>query len=208
MELLKGEYASTILMPTKIYIFGNWMEWHICGDSCPINKCTHLDKYAMPLSKDIFDALGQAKVFNTLDLRFGYHKLPLKEGDKVKMTFWGIDHYGKDCLYQWWFLPFSLKNAPAKFQRVMDRVLARLGFAKCYIDDIIVFSSTSKDHKYHLYEVFRRLKDHNLKFHPSKCRFFRIQVEYLGHMIYLGGLGIYKAKVEAISHVPQLTYIS
>jgi hypothetical protein len=55
----------------------------MCGDYCLINKRTRLDKYAMPLPKEIFDALGQAKVFNTLDLKYGYHQLPLKEGDKV-----------------------------------------------------------------------------------------------------------------------------
>jgi hypothetical protein len=36
-------------------------------------KWTHLDKYAMPLPKEIFDTLRNAKVFNILDLRFGYH---------------------------------------------------------------------------------------------------------------------------------------
>jgi hypothetical protein len=36
--------------------------------------------------------------------------LPLKEGDKVKETFWGIDPHAKYCLYQWKFLPFGLKN--------------------------------------------------------------------------------------------------
>jgi hypothetical protein len=55
-----------------------------------------------------------------LDLGFGYHQLPLREGDKVKLTFWGIDPHGKDCLYQWKFLPFGLKNALAEFQKVMD----------------------------------------------------------------------------------------
>ncbi len=54
----------------------------------------------------------------------------------------GVDPHGKDCLYQWKFLPFGLKNALAKFQRVMDQMLAGLGFAKCYFDDIIVFSPT------------------------------------------------------------------
>ncbi len=53
----------------------------------------------MPLLEEIFDALGHAKIFNTLDLRSGYHQLPLKEGDKVKTTFWGIDPHEKDCLY-------------------------------------------------------------------------------------------------------------
>ncbi len=85
-----------------------------------MNKRTCLDKYAKPLLEDIFDALGQAKVFSILDLRSGYHQLPLKEGDKVKITFWGIDPHGKDCLYQWKILPFGLKNALVKFQRVMD----------------------------------------------------------------------------------------
>jgi hypothetical protein len=40
--------------------------------------------------EEIFDAFGQAKVFNTLDLRSGYHQLPLREGDKVKITFWEL----------------------------------------------------------------------------------------------------------------------
>jgi hypothetical protein len=74
----------------------------------------------MPLPEEIFDAFGQAKIFSTLDLRSGYHQLPLKEGDKVRTTFWGIDPHGKDCLYEWWFLSFSLKNAPTNFQKMMD----------------------------------------------------------------------------------------
>jgi len=48
----------------------------------------HLNKYAMPLLEKIFDALGQAKVFSTSDLRSGYHQLSLREGEKVKTTFW------------------------------------------------------------------------------------------------------------------------
>jgi len=39
----------------------------MCGDYHLVNKWTHLDKYAMPLLEEIFDGLGQAKVFNTLD---------------------------------------------------------------------------------------------------------------------------------------------
>ncbi len=77
----------------------------------------------------------------------------------------------------------------------MDQVLAGFGFPKCYIDDNL----TLGDHLHHLQEVFRRLKEHNLKHHLSNCQFFHTRVEYLGHMIYLGGLGVQKVKVEAIS---------
>jgi hypothetical protein len=79
----------------------------------------------------------------------------------------------------------------------MDRVLVDCNFAKCYIDDIIVFSLTLEDNMHHLQEVFIRFKDHNLKFHLGKCHVFQTQVKYLGHMIYLGKLGVQKAKVEA-----------
>ncbi len=61
---------------------------------------------------------------------------------------------------------------------------------------------------HHLQEVFGKLEKHNLKLYQGKFRFFHIQVEYLGHMIHLGGLGIYKANVEAISQVPQPTNIN
>ncbi len=32
----------------------------------------------------------------------------------------------------------------------MDRVLAGLGFAKCYVDDITIFSSTLEYHRHQL----------------------------------------------------------
>jgi hypothetical protein len=99
-----------------------------------------------------------------LDLCFGYHQLPLKEGDKVKTTFWGINFYGKDCLYQWKFLPFGLKNAHVEFQRVMDWVLEEFGFTKCYVDNIIFSNLTLKDHTHHLQEVLGRLKTITLNF--------------------------------------------
>jgi hypothetical protein len=38
-----------------------------------MNKHTYLDMYVMPLPKEIFEALGEVKVFNTLDLRSSYH---------------------------------------------------------------------------------------------------------------------------------------
>jgi hypothetical protein len=80
-------------------------------------------------------------------------------------------------------LLFGLKNSFIKFQKVMDRILVGLDFAKCYIDDILVFSLTLRGHMHHLWEVFKRLKEHNLKLHPNKWWFFHTQVEYLGHMI-------------------------
>ncbi len=67
------------------------------------------------------------------------------------------------------FFPFGLNNALIEFLNVMDYELESFNFAKCYIDDIIVFNATSRDHKHHLHEVFRRFKNHNLKLDLNKC---------------------------------------
>ncbi len=104
----------------------------------------------MPIPEELFDAVGKARVFSTLDLRSGYHQLPLRLEDRVKTAFWGVDDDGRDMLFHWKFLPFGLKNSPSKFQRVMDQVLKWLPFAWCYIDDVIIFSDTHEEHIKHL----------------------------------------------------------
>jgi putative transposase len=162
----------------------------------------------MPTPKKIFDVVGHAKVFSTLDLRAGYHQLSIREEDKAKTTFWGVNSHGKDCLYQWKFLPFGLKNAPVEFQHVMNRILAGLDFVRCYIDDIVVYSDNVEEHQIHLQIVFERLKVHGLRLHLRKCKFFQESVEYLGHVIYPGGLGVQQAKVEAIARILHSTNVN
>jgi hypothetical protein len=85
----------------------------------------------------------------------------------------------------------------------MDRVFSGLEFVKCYIDDIIVFSTSSQKHIAHLVDVFARLRFHGLKLYPGKYKFYCDRVEYLGHMIYLGGLGVVASKVEVMMSIPK-----
>jgi len=86
--------------------------------------------------------VGHARVFNTFDLWVRYHQLLIRKEDKAKITFWGVNFHDTDCLCQWKFLPFGLKNTLAEFQCVMDRILAKLDFVQCYINDIVVCSDT------------------------------------------------------------------
>jgi len=76
--------------------------------------------------------------------------LPLKEGDKVKITFWGIHFHRKDYLYQWRFnFLFDFKFVLLQnSKKIMDRMLACFSHADSYIDDIIIFNLISKEHIY------------------------------------------------------------
>jgi hypothetical protein len=52
-------------------------------------------------------------------------------------------------------MPFGLRNAGQSFQRFMDEVLARLDFAFCYLDDILIGSTSPEEHRRHLTWFFR-----------------------------------------------------
>ncbi len=71
------------------------------------------------------------------------------------------------------FLSFELKNITIKFHMVMDHILVGLDFAKCYIDDIIVFSPTIEKHGHHLQDVCECLGVHGSKLYQGKCSFFQ-----------------------------------
>ena len=100
-------------------------------------------------------------IFSKLDLKSGYHEIPMAQGDRGKTAFWGE----RRMPWGWNVVPFGLKNAPPFFQRLMDHVLAGLPFARCYIDDIIVWSASFSEHMLHLEEVFNRLEKWGLKIH-------------------------------------------
>ena len=82
-------------------------------------------------------------------------------------------------------MPFGLCNAPATFQRLIERAIGELNLKDCliYLDDIIIFSESFDQHLERLEAVFKRLHEHNLKVKASKCEFFMSEVTYLGHVV-------------------------
>jgi hypothetical protein len=72
-------------------------------------------------------------------------------------------------LYELEVMPFGLTNAPATFQRRMDLLLTGLKWIIClvYLDDIIVFSRTFKEHLKNLEAVFSRIQEAGFKLKAS-----------------------------------------
>jgi len=85
-------------------------------------------------------------------------------------------------------MPFGLKAAPATFQRLMSVVSGMQGLKSlCYLDDLLIFGETLKVHNDRFRDVFARLRMHNLKLQPDKCKFLR-KVTYLSHKLTTQGL--------------------
>ena len=120
-------YASATVVVRKKDEEGNYTDFRQCGDYRPLNKHTLQDKYPLPNIDDIFIDMVDAKIFSKLDLRQGYHQIPMKEEDKAKTTFWGA----RRQLYEWNVVPYGLKNAPPFVQRLMEKMMAGCPNARC-----------------------------------------------------------------------------
>ena len=77
-------------------------------------------------------------------------------------------------LFQFRVMPFGLCNAPATFERLMDRVLQGLRWSRClvYLDDIISFGSTFDSALANLTLIFERLRSYGLQLKSTKCHLF------------------------------------
>ena len=139
-----------------------------CVDYRKLNKVTKKDSFPLPLIADTLDSLSGTSVYSTLDMKAGYWQIELDPSAREKSAF--VTHNG---LYEFLVMPFGLTNSGASFQRLMGHILRGLEsrFALIYIDDIIIFSRSVEEHLVHLEEVFRRLRQANVKLTPKKCSF-------------------------------------
>ena len=109
-----------------------------------LNKVTR--KFTWPMSKaeDIFSKLNGATYFTMLDLRTGYHYIPLDEPSILKTAF--NSPFGT---YKYVKVLFGLAQAPAYFQELMTGILKNFNFVIAYLDNIIIFSKTPQEHLSH-----------------------------------------------------------
>lgn len=151
--------------------------YRFCIDYRRLNSITIKDAHPLPRVDDSLDALSGATLFSTLDLSSDYLQTQIDDASKEKTAF-----TTGDSLYQFKVMPMGLTNAPPTFQRLIELVLHGFHWSKTlvYLDDIIVFSKTFKDHIHDLAEVFGRLRQANLILHPQKCQLFKQSVLFLG----------------------------
>ncbi len=99
--------------------------------------------------------------------------------------------------FQYKVMPLGLKNAPATFQLLMQRILAGCEeFALPYIDDIIIYSTSFTVHLTHINTTLQRLADNELTVKCIKSSWCYTAFEFLGFIVGKGGIAIPQARVE------------
>ena len=84
--------------------------------------------------------------------------------------FQGTSYFGRiDFLV----MSLGLTNAPATFNRMMDRMFRKhRAYTGVFFDDIINYSKSLKEHKCHLKAIFQELRDNKIYVNGKKSKFF------------------------------------
>jgi hypothetical protein len=170
-----------------------------CWDYRGVNEMIVPDAFPLPLPAVMFDHLLGSTVFSKMDLTKGYWQIPMDEASKKYYAF--STPLG---LKQPLFMPFGPRNAPATFQREMQRVLKDRLYkgVMVFMDDIIIHSKTAEEHVELVGWVLRRLQEEGYYAHPDKCEFFMDEMYFLGHTITAQGMSVQDYKVKAVSDYP------
>lgn len=189
-----SNYASPILMVKK-----KTGEQRLCVDFRALNNKTVKDRFPLPLIEDQITNLSGNVFFTTLDLASGYYQIPMATESQPLTGFVTPDGH-----YEFKRMPFGLANAPAVFQRMINKILGnrRFEYALSYLDDVLIPSKTFAEMYQRLEDILKLFRQHGLTLKLSKCRFFDTNVSYLGYDISAQGIQPGEAKIQAVKQFP------
>ena len=159
-------------------------EYRLVVDHRALNSLTVPDAHPLPLIEELIHEQSQYKMWSVLDMKDGYHQIPLKKEDRPYT-----------CMstprgtYQWKVLVLGLRNGGAIFQRTMEWVLRGLKGVSVYIDDVVVgsmgdtYEECLRNHDKKLMEVLENLKENMLIVDPKKVHLFTKKVEFCGQIV-------------------------
>ena len=172
-------------------------EFRFCTDFRKVNDKTKSDSFPIPRIADCIDQIGNAKFVSTFDMLKGYWQVPLTQRAREISAF--VTPSG---LYQYKVMPFGMKNAPATFQRMVNKLVRDIDGCEGYIDDVVIFSDNWSDHIRQIKRFFQIMREAKLTINLMKSEFGKATVKYLGHIVGQGQVRPLDAKIQTITKYP------
>ena len=204
IRISKSPYAANFFFVKK-------KDGKLCPvqDYWPVNKWMKKNKNVSPLITQIIDRLSGCTKFTTLDIRWGYNNIQIKEGDEWKGAF-----LTPEGLFEPTVMFFGLTNSPATFQTMMNAIFWQEvgeGWLSVYMDDMAIHMAKlpheteeqhTQRHCTYVHRVLTKLEENDLYLKPKKCEFEKEEIKYLRVIVGKNHLKMSPKKLQGIADWP------
>ena len=172
---------------------------HWVCDYRQLNANTIPDNFPLPRIDEILADCGKGKIWSTIDMTDSFFQTRIHPDDIHKTAI--TTPLGA---YEWLVMPMGLRNSPPIHQRRVMTVLHKYIGKIChvYMDDIIIWSQSLKEHEEHVRLILKALQDAGLYINKKKTNLFCYDISFLGHNISQKGIEADPTKVDKILDWP------
>ena len=171
-----------------------------CTDYRRLNAWMEDDAYPVPNIRDLMMDIAGSSHLTSLDIPKAYHEIRVKDGRTRELLAFQCG----DEIYEPEVMQFGSKTAVAWFQRFINHVLRRnLGKGVlAYLDNIIIYAKTQKEHDRLLREALEDLEANGLRVKPEKCEWDKPEVQFCGFLVSADGVRLDPEKLAAVRDWP------
>ncbi len=190
ITLSKASFASSILFVEKK---DNSLQF--CVNYQKLNALIKKDRYSILLINEVLAQIQDSKYLTQLNIIITFNKLCMSSESEDLTTF--ITFFN---VYKYKVMLFELINESAFFQHYINDVLFNClhKFCQTYLNDILIYNKTLKEHRTHVKEVLEKLREVDLQINIDKCKFKIQKISFLELLIFINDLQMNSQKVDVI----------
>lgn len=159
----KAHYSSSVLFVLKFN-----EDLRFCVNYRKLNVMIKRNRYFLSLIKKIIKKIMSCKHLTRLNIIVVFNKLWMHFESENMTTFIIVLN-----VYKYRVLSFDLINDSSTFQQYINDTLWDFlnDFCQVYLNDILIYSRTRKEHQKHVSLILERLKEADLQIDIKKCEF-------------------------------------
>jgi len=190
ITLSKASFASSILFVKK-----KDDSLCFCMNYWKLNALIKRNRYSILLIDKVLTRIQDSKYLTQLNIIVAFNKLRMSSESENLTTF--VTFFN---VYKYRIMLFKLTNESASFQHYINDVLFEClhKFCQIYLNDILIYSKTLKEHRTHMKEVLNKLREVDLQIDIDKCEFKIQKISFLELLIFINDLQMNFRKVDVI----------
>jgi len=186
----KASYFSFVLFILKAN-----EDLRFCIDYQKLNAIIKRNRYSLSLIDEMINKIIDCKHLIRLNIISTFNKLQMhSDSENYTIFIIALEAYKSKMLL------FELINNSISFQQYMNDVLWDFlnDFCQVYLDNILIYSKTQREHKQHVKMILNRLREVSLQMNIWKCEFNVEEIIFLKVIVFKQSLRMNSVKMKVI----------